>query len=94
MSRQKQTLSLAAAAAALALSPLAPAADNPPGSTGKAINAGDKVHCHGLNFCSPLHSCAGKQGCKTPGKCRGHGYIELSAKECLDRGGVIEDLQD
>lgn len=37
MSQRKPALSLAATVAALALSPLALAADNPPGSVGKAI---------------------------------------------------------
>ena len=55
MSQTKPTLSLAAAAAALALAPLVLAADNPPGSSGKAISAGDKVHCYGIHYCHSFH---------------------------------------
>jgi uncharacterized membrane protein len=93
MSQRKPALSLAATVAALALSPLALAADNPPGSVGKAISASDKVHCYGLHFCSPFHECAGKQSCKTPSKCRAQGFLKMSAKECLDRDGTIGDVE-
>ena len=49
-----------------------------------------KVHCQGVNSCkgkSACHSasnaCAGQNGCK------GKGWIELSEKECKDKGGTI-----
>ena len=51
---------LASAAAALAFSAVAIAATAPAGSSGKAIAAGDKVHCYGIN------SCKGQADCKTP----------------------------
>ncbi len=91
MSQQKIPLSLAAAAVALALSPLAPAAENPPGSSGKAISAGNKVRCLGISFCHAFHEC-GQHVCKTASKCGG--LRTTTAKECLDKGGTIAELED
>ena len=43
---------IASAAAALALSATAFAAEAPKGSSGKAIAASDKVHCYGVHSCA------------------------------------------
>ena len=51
MSASTQGFHLAAAAAALALSASAFSADAPLGASGKAISAGDKVHCYGVHSC-------------------------------------------
>lgn len=85
MHRFNSGLSLAAAAAGLALSATAPAADTAPG---KAVNAGDKVQCYGLSFCghrcgASNHFCTNLDDCKAP-------WI-TTAKNCLDRGGSLQD---
>lgn len=94
MSQQKQVISLAAAAATLALSSIAFSADNPAGSVGKAINAGDKVHCYGIHSCKGNSDCkTAEHSCKGQNKCGGHGFKGVSAKECLEKGGTIADLK-
>ena len=94
MNQDKKALSLAAAAAALALSSFAFAADNPAGSVGKAINAGDKVHCYGVHSCKGNSDCkTTEHACKGKNACGGHGFKGVSAKECLDKGGTISDLK-
>jgi len=86
--------SVAAAAAALALSSLAFAADNPAGSVGKAVSAGDKVHCYGIHSCKGNSDCkTTEHACKGKNACGGHGFKGVAAKECLDKGGVIADLK-
>ena len=95
MSTQSKGTILASAAAAMLLSMSAAiAADSPTGSMGAAVGASDKVHCYGV------HSCKGSTDCKTTGNsckgmnaCKGHGFKGISAKECLDKGGVISDLK-
>jgi uncharacterized membrane protein len=49
-----------------------------------------KVHCTGVNSCagkgschSASNSCAGKNGC------HGKGWVEMSEKECKDKGGKV-----
>jgi len=89
-----RTASIAAAAAAFALSALpAFAADAPAGSKGRALSAEDPVHCYGVNDCkgtadcaTSLHECKGQNGCK------GQGFKALKAGECLTKGGTIGDL--
>ena len=91
---QKATASIAAAAAALALSSFAFAAENPAGSSGAAINAGDKVHCYGINSCKGSADCkTANNACKGKNDCKGHGFKGVSAKECLDKGGTIAALK-
>lgn len=84
MSHFKSGLSLAAAAATLALSPNVPAADS---ASGKAIDASDKVHCYGVNFCNSRCStsnpaCRNRRECNEP-------WI-TTARNCLDKGGSLE----
>lgn len=94
MSQNKVAVSLAAAAAALAISSFAFAADNPAGSSGKAINAGDKVHCYGIHSCKGNSDCkTAEHSCKGQNKCGGHGFKAVSAKECFEKGGTIADLK-
>lgn len=94
MSQDKLGVSLAAAAAALAISSFAFAADNPAGSVGKAINAGDKVHCYGIHSCKGNSDCkTAEHSCKGKNACGGHGFKAVSAKECLDKSGTIADLK-
>jgi len=94
MSQEKPGISLAAAAAALAISSFAFAADNPAGSVGKAINAGDKVHCYGIHACKGNSDCkTAEHACKGQNACKGHGFKAVSARDCLDKGGTIADLK-
>ena len=94
MSQNKTAASIAAAAAALAISSFAFAADNPAGSVGKAINAGDKVHCYGVHSCKGNSDCkTAEHSCKGQNKCGGHGFKAVTAKDCLEKGGTIADLK-
>lgn len=94
MSQEKLGVSLAAAAAALAISSFAFAADNPAGSVGKAINAGDTVHCYGIHSCKGNSDCkTTENSCKGMNACAGHGFKAVKAKECLDKKGTIADLK-
>ena len=93
MSSTSKGFQLASAAAALAFSAMAIAATAPAGSSGKAIGAGDKVHCYGVN------SCKGQADCKTAnnsrkgqGSCKGQGFKGVAAVECLKDGGTIGDI--
>ena len=93
MSIQSKTASLASVAAMLALSFSAAAADNPSGSSGMAVAAGDKVHCYGVNSCKGQADCkTAKNECKGQASCKGMGFKAASAKECLDKSGTIADL--
>jgi hypothetical protein len=94
MSQDKLGISLAAAAAALAVTSMAFAAENPAGSVGKAVNAGDKVHCYGVHSCKGNSDCkTTEHACKGKNACGGHGFKAVTAKECLDKGGTIADLK-
>lgn len=93
MRHTKAGLSIAAAAAALAISSFAFAAESPAGSSGKAINAGDKVHCYGIHSCKGNSDCkTAEHACKGNNACAGHGFKAVTAKACFDKGGVIADL--
>jgi len=85
---------LAAMAAAFAASSLAFAADAPPGSSGKAIAASDKVHCYGVHSCKGQSDCkTAEHGCKGQNACKGHGFKSMKASECLAANGTIGDLK-
>lgn len=84
---------LAASAAALALSATTLAADPPAGSKGRAIASNDGIHCYGLHECKGQADCATTEhDCKGMNECAGHGFKALSAGECLTRGGTIGDI--
>jgi hypothetical protein len=84
---------LATAAAMLALSAAAFAAEPPKGSSGKAIAASDKVHCYGVHSCKGNSDCKTKENaCKGQNACKGHGFKGMAAAECLKGGGTIGDL--
>lgn len=85
---------IASVAAFMALSVSASAAPNPAGSVGAAVGAGDKVHCYGLTSCKGTSDCkTAENACKGKNSCGGKGFKGVSAKECLDKGGVIADLK-
>ena len=51
-----------------------------------------KVNCTGVNECKGTGSCGaadGSNSCKGKNECKGKGFIEVSAKECTDKGGKV-----
>lgn len=89
----KFTSSLALTAALLALSSTAFAAKSPVGSTGKAINASDTVHCYNVHSCKGMSDCkTAEHECKGQNACKGHGFKAQAASSCLKAGGTIADL--
>ena len=94
MSLKTSSLSIAAAAATLAVSSFAFAAETPNGAKGPAIAAGDKVHCYGLNSCKGKSDCKTLlTSCKAKNSCEGKGFKSVTAKACLKEGGIISDLK-
>jgi hypothetical protein len=95
MSIQSKGAALASVAAVMALSmSAAVAAQNPAGSHGAAVGASDKVHCYGVLSCKGNSDCkTAEHACKGQNACKGHGFKGVSAKECLDKGGVMADLK-
>lgn len=93
-SNQLKRASIAAAAAAFAISAMpAFAAEPPAGSKGRAVNAEDAVHCYGVNSCKGTADCATSlHECKGQNACKGQGFKGLKAGECLTKGGTIGDL--
>ena len=84
---------LASAAAALAFSAVAIAANAPAGSSGKAVAASDTVHCYGVNSCKGQADCkTSANSCKGQGSCKGLGFKGVAAAQCLKEGGTIGDL--
>lgn len=93
MSIQSKSAALASLAALLSLSFAAAAADNPAGSSGLAVAAGDKVHCYGVNSCKGQADCkTAKNECKGQGSCKGMGFKGVAAKTCFEQGGTVADL--
>ena len=90
----RKTAATAAAAAAFAMSSLSAFAAEPPaGSTGRALNADDTVHCYGVHSCKGQADCATTENaCKGQNECKGHGFKAMKAGECLTKGGTIGDL--
>ena len=95
MSMTTKASTLASVAVAMALSMSAVnAAENPKGSSGPAVGASDKVHCYGVLSCKGTSDCkTAEHSCKGQNACKGHGFKAVSAKECLDKSGVIADLK-
>ena len=93
MTQLKTTASFALTAAALALATSAFAAETPKVATGKAVGSADKVHCYNVNECKGQADCkTNGNGCKGQAQCKGQGFKAVTAKECLNKGGVISDL--
>ncbi|MGV6816870.1 MAG: BufA2 family periplasmic bufferin-type metallophore [Thiotrichales bacterium] len=94
MTGKKITTTFATAAFAAAMSTGAMAVESPAGSHGAAIGAGDKVHCYGVHACKGNSDCkTAEHACKGHNKCKGHGFKGMSAKACLDAGGVMADIK-
>lgn len=83
MNTIKSGASLAAAAALLALTAVTPTA--PALARGAA-----KVHCYGVNSCKGTSDCkTAHNDCKGQNDCKGHGFKELTAKQCASEGGSL-----
>ena len=94
MNTQTRKTAFAALAGAMALSSVAAfGADAPTGSSGKAINGEDVVHCYGVHSCKGQADCATTENqCKGQNECAGHGFKAMKDGECLSAGGTIGDL--
>ncbi len=93
MSIIKTGASVACSAALFAIASLAHAAPAPEGSTGRALNASETVHCYGVNSCKGSADCkTSAHECKGMNSCRGHGFKAMAAGVCLQRGGTIGDI--
>ena len=93
LTRRSTASVLLAGASALALAASVGAAPAPKGSSGKAIAAGDKVHCYNVHDCKGNSDCkTAEHACKGQNACKGHGFKGIDAKSCLDKGGTIGDL--
>jgi hypothetical protein len=77
----KSGASVAAAAAFLALTSLAPV-----GVSYAADSAA--IHCYGVNACKGQSDCkSGNHDCKGQNSCKGQGFKALSADACKAEGG-------
>jgi hypothetical protein len=49
-----------------------------------SVNAQEaKVHCEGVNACKGQSACkTANNSCKGQNACKGHGFLELTQKEC------------
>ncbi|AHE56127.1 hypothetical protein [Sphingomonas sanxanigenens] len=84
---------IASAATLIALSSAAIAADAPKNSKGKAIAAGDTVHCYAINDCKGKSDCGTTaNACKGQNACKAEGFVAMKASECFEAGGTIGDL--
>jgi len=55
-------------------------------------NAADtaKVHCAGVNACKGKSAChSASNACAGQNSCKGKGWVEMSEKECKDKGGKV-----
>ena len=47
-----------------------------------------KVHCTGVNACKGKSECSSaKNGCKGQNECKGQGWVSMSEKQCMKKGG-------
>lgn len=93
MSKLSIAATIASAATVIALSSAAVAADAPKNSKGKAIAAGDTVHCYAVNACKGKADCGTTaNACKGQNACKSEGFKAMKADECLKEGGTIGDI--
>ncbi len=88
----KQTIKtgafIAAAAAAMAFSGMASAADGTPAP------GADTVHCAGVNSCKGTGDCkTAENACKGQNTCKGHGFLALKSTDCKAKGGKVIDAK-
>ena len=50
-----------------------------------------KVQCAGVNACKGKSECSSaKNGCSGKNACKGQGWIMMTEKQCLEKGGKVE----
>ncbi|HTT38541.1 MAG TPA: hypothetical protein VMH32_12835 [Burkholderiales bacterium] len=50
-----------------------------------------KIHCSGVNACKGKSECAAaSNSCKGQNACKGQGWVSMTEKACLDKGGKPE----
>jgi hypothetical protein len=50
-----------------------------------------KVQCTGVNACKGKSECSSaKNGCSGRNACKGQGWLKMTEKQCLDKGGTVE----
>ena len=50
-----------------------------------------KVQCAGVNSCKGKSECSSaKNGCSGQNACKGQGWVSMSEKQCLKKGGKVE----
>lgn len=50
------------------------------------------VHCYGVNACKGKTDCAtSSNACKGMNSCKGKGWVNMSAKDCKEKGGTTEE---
>ena len=77
-------ISIASAAAVIAITAAAPTYAAP------AKSAGAKVHCYGVNTCKGTSDCkTAKNDCKGQNSCKGQGFKEMTAKKCTAAHGSL-----
>jgi hypothetical protein len=84
-------LVVAALAGLFAAAPLTARA----GDTKDTKSADAKVHCEGVNKCKGQGSCSGAHNaCAGKNGCAGKGWVEVTEKECKDKGGKVAAAKD
>lgn len=77
-------VSIASAAAVIAISAAAPTYAAP------AKAGAAKIHCYGVNSCKGTSDCkTAKNDCRGQNDCKGQGFKEMSAKQCKAAGGSL-----
>jgi len=75
-------LSIASAAAVIAISAAAPTYAAP------VKSAGAKIHCYGVNTCKGTSDCkTASNDCRGQNDCKGQGFKEMTARACKAAGG-------
>lgn len=83
MNTVQKSISIAAAAAVLAISGMGAVAQAKPAKV---------VHCYGVNTCKGTSDCAtAKTSCKGQNECKGQGFIGTTAKKCAKMGGSLTE---
>jgi hypothetical protein len=60
-------------------------------SISSANAAEAKVQCAGVNSCKGKSECSSaKNGCSGKNACKGQGWMQMTEKECLTKGGKVE----
>ncbi len=61
-------------------------------TVGSAVAADEaKVHCTGVNACKGKTDCkSASNACKGENACKGQGFVSMTEKECVAKGGKVE----